>query len=72
MANEYKAVAKELPISAQKTRLVIDLVRGKDVVDALDLLKFVCYFTKLCQIANWHSFSSIDARLTAAHNHAAA
>ncbi|MEJ2757223.1 MAG: 50S ribosomal protein L22 [Anaerolineales bacterium] len=41
MANEYKAVAKHLPISAQKTRLVVDLVRGKDVVEALDLLKFV-------------------------------
>ena len=41
MANEYKAVAKELPISAQKTRLVVDLVRGKDVVDALNMLKFV-------------------------------
>ena len=41
MANDYRAVAKELPISAQKTRLVIDLVRGKDVVDALNTLKFV-------------------------------
>jgi len=41
MANEYKAVARELPISAQKTRLVIDLIRGKDVVEALDTLKFV-------------------------------
>ena len=41
MANDYRAVAKELPISAQKTRLVIDLVRGKDVVDALNILKFV-------------------------------
>ena len=41
MANDYRAVAKELPISAQKTRLVVDLVRGKDVVDALNTLKFV-------------------------------
>jgi large subunit ribosomal protein L22 len=41
MANDYRAVAKELPISAQKTRLVIDLVRGKDVVDALNTLKFI-------------------------------
>ena len=41
MDNEYRAVVKGLPVSAQKTRLVIDLVRGKDVVDALDLLKFV-------------------------------
>jgi large subunit ribosomal protein L22 len=41
MANDYRAVAKGLPISAQKTRLVVDLVRGKDVVDALNILKFV-------------------------------
>ena len=41
MANDYRAVAKGLPISAQKTRLVVDLVRGKDVVDALNMLKFV-------------------------------
>jgi len=41
MTNDYRAVVKELPISAQKTRLVVDLVRGKDVVDALNTLKFV-------------------------------
>jgi large subunit ribosomal protein L22 len=41
MENEYRAVAKGLPVSAQKARLVIDLVRGKDVVDALDTLQFV-------------------------------
>lgn len=41
MANEYRAVAKEIRYSAQKIRLVVDLVRGKDVVDALDTLKFV-------------------------------
>lgn len=41
MANEYRAVAKEIRHSAQKIRLVVDLVRGKDVVDALDTLKFV-------------------------------
>jgi len=41
MANEFKAVAKGVSYSAQKVRLVVDLVRGKDVVDALDTLKFV-------------------------------
>ena len=40
MANEYRAVLKDLPISAQKVRLVINLVRGKDVVPALDTLRF--------------------------------
>ena len=28
-------------VSAQKTRLVIDLIRGKDAVDALEMLRFV-------------------------------
>ena len=37
MANDYRAVAKGLPVSAQKTRLVVDLVRGKDVVDGMAL-----------------------------------
>ncbi|MEN8241108.1 MAG: 50S ribosomal protein L22 [Chloroflexota bacterium] len=41
MANEFKAVAKGVSYSAQKVRLVVDLVRGKDVVEALDTLKFV-------------------------------
>lgn len=41
MANDIRAVAKNIPISAQKVRLVVDMVRGKDVVTALDTLKFV-------------------------------
>jgi large subunit ribosomal protein L22 len=41
MANEFRAVAKGIGYSAQKVRLVVDLVRGKDVVEALDTLKFV-------------------------------
>ena len=40
MAHDVFAQARFIPISAQKTRLVVDLVRGKDVVAALDLLKF--------------------------------
>ena len=40
MANEYRAVAKSIPLSAQKVRLIIDLVRGKDVVPSLDTLRF--------------------------------
>jgi large subunit ribosomal protein L22 len=37
---EVKAVAKYIPMSAQKVRLVIDLVRGKGVDEALNLLQF--------------------------------
>jgi len=40
MANDIHAHARRIPISAQKVRLVVDLVRGKDVQEALDILKF--------------------------------
>lgn len=40
-AVDIRAEARSLPISAQKVRLVVDLVRGKDVVAAMDMLKFV-------------------------------
>ncbi|MFV1948377.1 MAG: 50S ribosomal protein L22 [Anaerolineales bacterium] len=40
MDQDIKANANHIPISAQKTRLVIDLVRGKDVVEALEVLNF--------------------------------
>lgn len=42
MAGEnIRAHASNVGISAQKVRLVIDLVRGKQVQDALNILKFV-------------------------------
>lgn len=42
MTNEgYRAIAKNIPLSAQKVRLVVDLVRGNDVQDALNTLKFL-------------------------------
>ncbi|TAK12177.1 MAG: 50S ribosomal protein L22 [Anaerolineae bacterium] len=41
MSDGYRAIAKNIDISAQKVRLVVDLVRGKPVVEALDMLKFV-------------------------------
>ena len=41
MTMDIRAVAKDIPISAQKVRLVVDMVRGGDVVEALDTLKFV-------------------------------
>ncbi|MDT8897724.1 MAG: 50S ribosomal protein L22 [Thermanaerothrix sp.] len=41
MATDVRAQLRYCPISAQKVRLVIDLVRGKPAVEALDILKFV-------------------------------
>ena len=38
---DIQAKLRFLPLSAQKVRLVIDLVRGKDVVEAMDMLRFV-------------------------------
>jgi len=40
MDNQIFAQARFIPLSAQKVRLVVDLVRGKPVVEALTLLKF--------------------------------
>jgi large subunit ribosomal protein L22 len=40
MATDIRAVLKNCGVSAQKTRLVINLVRGKPAVEALTTLKF--------------------------------
>ncbi len=40
MSFEVRAVAKYIRMSAQKVRLVTDLVRGMDVQEALDVLRF--------------------------------
>jgi large subunit ribosomal protein L22 len=40
METDIRAHARFIPVSAQKARLIADLVRGKPVVDALNLLKF--------------------------------
>lgn len=40
-AFEVRAVARHIPMSPQKVRLVIDAVRGKDAQDALDILRFL-------------------------------
>ena len=37
---EVKAVAKDTGISPQKIRLLVDMVRGKKVDDALNMLRF--------------------------------
>lgn len=39
-AMDIRAHARNIPISPQKVRLVVDLVRGKDVQEALGILKF--------------------------------
>jgi large subunit ribosomal protein L22 len=40
MATDINAKARFIPVSAQKARLVADLVREKDVLEALTILKF--------------------------------
>jgi large subunit ribosomal protein L22 len=40
MDQDIRAKANHIPISAQKARLVVDLVRGKDVMEALEVLSF--------------------------------
>ena len=37
---EARAVARYIPIAPRKVRLVADLVRNRDVEDALDILRF--------------------------------
>jgi large subunit ribosomal protein L22 len=37
---EVRAVAKDIRVSASKVRLVVDMVRGKKVEEALTLLQF--------------------------------
>ena len=38
---DIRAQAISIPLSAQKVRLLVNLVRGKSAVDALNLLKFM-------------------------------
>lgn len=40
MATDIRAELSHCGVSAQKTRLVIDTIRGKSAVDGLNLLKF--------------------------------
>ena len=41
MSHDIKAHLRFLPMSAQKVRLVVDLVRGQDANTALEALRFV-------------------------------
>ena len=36
--NQVRAIARHIPMSPQKVRLVADLVRGKNALEALTLL----------------------------------
>jgi large subunit ribosomal protein L22 len=38
---EVRAIARHIPMSTQKVRLVVDEVRGKDAQKALDILRFM-------------------------------
>ncbi len=56
----YFAVLNNCPLSPRKMRLVTDLIRGKDVNKAIDILKFTrknsspyLYKLLLSAIANW-------------------
>lgn len=40
-AFEVKAIARHIPISPQKVRLVVNVVRGKDAEKALETLRFM-------------------------------
>lgn len=41
MAHDIRAHLNNISVSAQKVRLVVDEVRGKPAVDAINLLKFL-------------------------------
>ena len=40
-AVDIRAQGLSIPVSAQKARLLVNMVRGKDVVEALNILKFM-------------------------------
>lgn len=71
---EIRAVAKNTGVSARKMRLIVDLVRGKKVEEALSILKYVPtpharIVTKVVKSAaanaeNNHQLSIADLRIT--------
>ena len=63
---EARAILRNCPMSARKMRLVTDLVRGKSVEDALNILKFTKkeasdWLEKvlLSAISNWENNSNM-------------
>ena len=64
---ESRGITKHVRVSPQKVRLVVDQIRGKEVEDALDILKFVpkrsaviVAKTLRAAIANAESTQSVD------------
>ena len=64
-----KAQAKlsNIPMSARKMRMVVDAIRGKNINDALNILKFTkreggtwCEKALLSAIANWEQKSNLS------------
>ncbi len=53
MATDYRAIVKNVPISAQKTRLVIDMIRG-DIQSAGRALADAMQFEKQGSIRLFH------------------
>ncbi len=60
--NKYQAILRNCPTSPRKMRLVTDLISGKDVNKALDILKFSSQEASrrlekllMSAIANWQS-----------------
>ena len=67
MEQHYKAILRNTRMSARKARLVVDLVRGKQVSEALDILKLTNkkaapLLSKLIQsaMANATSTATVD------------
>lgn len=62
-----KARLSNIPMSARKMRMVIDAVRGKNINDALNILKFTkreggtwCEKALLSAISNWEQKSNLS------------
>ncbi len=65
---EAVAKLKNCPMSARKMRLVVDNIRGKNVNDALNILKFTnresaIWLEKLVlsAVSNWSNLAEIDS-----------
>jgi large subunit ribosomal protein L22 len=58
MAFQVRAVTKYVGVSAQKVRLVVDLVRGMEAEKALVLLKFM---TQAAALPVWKTIHSASA-----------
>jgi large subunit ribosomal protein L22 len=65
---EFTASHKHAPLSARKVRLVVDLIRGKDVNDALQILRATpkrasYYVDKVLRSAMANADQSLEAEM---------